>query len=245
MASTIKVTNIDTPDGTGSITIDRPTVLQAGDIVTADIADNAVTLAKMAGGVDGNIISYDASGDPVAVVTGSSGQVLTSAGAGAPPTFAAAAGGGVLVQHVYNIVTAVATSSTQMPYDDTIPQNTEGIELITQAITPTNASNILIITIVADVRTNNATEIATMALFQDSTAGALSAMLGCYAGGLANQGVSRTWIHYMVAGTTSSTTFKFRAGSSGANTLTFNGQVGNRRLGGVNGSAMSIMEVEP
>jgi hypothetical protein len=42
----------------------------------------------MAGGTDGNIISYDASGDPVAVATGNSGQVLTSAGAGAPPTFA-------------------------------------------------------------------------------------------------------------------------------------------------------------
>jgi hypothetical protein len=115
MASTIKVTNIDTPDGTGSITIDRPTVLQAGDIVTADladvnvttakIADNAITLAKMAGGVDGNIISYDASGDPVAVVTGSSGQVLTSAGAGAPPTFAAAAAGGA-----WTIITSTVIS---------------------------------------------------------------------------------------------------------------------------------------
>jgi len=64
------------------------------NVTTAKVADNAITLAKMAGGTDGNIISYDASGDPVAVVTGSSGQVLTSAGAGAPPTFAAAAGGG-------------------------------------------------------------------------------------------------------------------------------------------------------
>ena len=60
------------------------------NVTTAKVADNAITLAKMVGGVDGNIISYDASGDPVAVVTGSSGQVLTSAGAGAPPTFAAA-----------------------------------------------------------------------------------------------------------------------------------------------------------
>ena len=55
---------------------------------TGMIANDAVTLDKMVGGVDGNIISYDASGNPVAVVTGSSGQVLTSAGAGAPPTFA-------------------------------------------------------------------------------------------------------------------------------------------------------------
>ena len=41
----------------------------------------------MASGTDGNIISYDASGNPVAVATGNDGQVLTSAGAGAPPVF--------------------------------------------------------------------------------------------------------------------------------------------------------------
>ena len=93
MASTIKVTNIDTPDGTGSITIDRPTVLQAGDIVEADIADNAITLAKMAGNTDGKIITFDASGDPVAVGPGTDGQVLTSTGAGSPPAFEAVAAG--------------------------------------------------------------------------------------------------------------------------------------------------------
>ena len=63
-------------------------------VTTAKIADNAITLAKMASGTDGNIISFDASGNPVAVATGSAGQILTSAGAGAPPTFATLAGGG-------------------------------------------------------------------------------------------------------------------------------------------------------
>jgi hypothetical protein len=57
------------------------------NVTTAKVADNAITLAKMASGTDGNIISYDASGNPVAVATGSSGQVLTSAGAGAVPSF--------------------------------------------------------------------------------------------------------------------------------------------------------------
>jgi len=66
-----------------------------GSIDTAHIANDQITLAKMAGGTDGQIITYDASGDPVAVGPGTSGQVLTSAGANAPPTFAAAAGGGV------------------------------------------------------------------------------------------------------------------------------------------------------
>jgi len=57
------------------------------NVTTAKVADNAITLAKMASGTDGNIISYDASGNPVAIATGSSGQVLTSAGAGAQPSF--------------------------------------------------------------------------------------------------------------------------------------------------------------
>ena len=49
-------------------------------------ADNTVTLAKMAGGTDGNLITYDASGDPAYVVTGTAGQVLTSGGVGVAPT---------------------------------------------------------------------------------------------------------------------------------------------------------------
>ena len=53
------------------------------------LEDNAVTLAKMAGGTDGQIITYDASGDPVAVGPGTDGQVLTSTGAGSPPAFEA------------------------------------------------------------------------------------------------------------------------------------------------------------
>ena len=62
-------------------------------VSTAKIQDNAITLAKMASGTDGNIISYDASGNPVAIATGNDGQVLTSTGAGSPPAFEDAAGG--------------------------------------------------------------------------------------------------------------------------------------------------------
>jgi len=61
-------------------------------IDTIHIGLKQVTLAEMAGGTDGNLITYDASGDPVAVATGDLGQVLTSAGAGAPPTFTEAGG---------------------------------------------------------------------------------------------------------------------------------------------------------
>lgn len=66
-------------------------VLAAVD--TAEITDNAVTLAKLAGGTAGNIITFDASGDPAAVATGTAAQVLTSNGAGAAPTFQAGGSG--------------------------------------------------------------------------------------------------------------------------------------------------------
>jgi len=55
--------------------------------------DNSVTLAKMAHGTDGELITYDATGAPANVAVGTSGQVLTSGGAGVAPTFQTAAGG--------------------------------------------------------------------------------------------------------------------------------------------------------
>ena len=61
--------------------------ISAANMLNYFLADNSVTLDKMAGGTDGNLISYDGSGDPVAVATGTDGQVLTSTGAGSSPAF--------------------------------------------------------------------------------------------------------------------------------------------------------------
>ena len=100
--STVK-TNVLTSQSCTTITVPTGKVLTVTDAAgltvngvapLTSIADNSITLAKMAGGTDGQIITYDASGDPVAVGPGTSGQVLTSAGANAPPTFSAAAAGG-------------------------------------------------------------------------------------------------------------------------------------------------------
>jgi len=84
----------------------RSSSIEDGQVLNADlsatiavtggqIADDAVTLAKMAGGTDGNLITYDASGNPAHVLTGAAAEVLTSNGTGAAPTFQAAAAGGL------------------------------------------------------------------------------------------------------------------------------------------------------
>jgi microcystin-dependent protein len=71
-------------DGDPTVSTGTGTV---SSVSTAMIEDDAVTLAKMAGGTDGNLITYDAAGNPAYVATGTAAQVLTSNGAGAAPTF--------------------------------------------------------------------------------------------------------------------------------------------------------------
>ena len=63
------------------------------DIVDAGtLANDAVGLAQMAAGTDGNIITYDASGNPAVVASGTSGHFLKSQGADTVPVFAAVGG---------------------------------------------------------------------------------------------------------------------------------------------------------
>jgi hypothetical protein len=102
------------PDSSAEIRVWHLSSTNTVDIVE----DNAITLAKMAGGTDGNIISYDASGDPVAIATGDEGEVLTSAGEGAPPAFAAAAGGGKIGQVITSPVYSTRDTTTSSSFVD-------------------------------------------------------------------------------------------------------------------------------
>ena len=52
-----------------------------------------VTLAKLAAGTDGELITWDASGNPAVVAVGTAGHILTSGGVGVAPTFQANAAG--------------------------------------------------------------------------------------------------------------------------------------------------------
>jgi len=149
---------------------------------------------------------------------------------------------GKIVQVVNTMVSSVATGTTTIPADDTIPQNTEGNEFMTLAITPTSATNKLEIdvTILLSLAGGAGRHIA--ALFQDSTADALAAVEERHSSG--SEIETLTFKHYMTAGTTSPTTFKVRGGNGNAGTVTFNGASGTRRFGGVAASSITIREIE-
>ena len=146
---------------------------------------------------------------------------------------------GHTVQTVIASDSAVATGTTALPLDDTIPQNTEGDQFISAAITPTSAINK--IKIVSDIHISNSTvSRMTACLFQDTTAGALTCGIAHAA---ATYAITVPVKHIMNAGTTSATTFKIRSGAESGGTHSFNGSAGARRYGGVLYSLIHIEEI--
>jgi hypothetical protein len=149
---------------------------------------------------------------------------------------------GSVVQVVNTQTGAMATGTTQIPFDDTIPQNTEGDQYMTLAITPTSATNKLKIDVVWIGTTSvNYNDLA-VALFQDSTAGSLACAHSN--SDASDEFVTICFTHYMTSGTTSATTFKVRAGGDAPGTLTFNGTGGARKFGGVLASSITITEIK-
>lgn len=145
---------------------------------------------------------------------------------------------GTSIQVQRNSTGAVATGSTVIPLDDTIPQNTEGDQYLTQAITPTSAANVLLVNAAAQASSTSANNMIA-ALFQDSTASALATTLG----GTTGVRTSLRITYRLAAGTVSSTTFNIRAGSDSANTFTFNGSGGSRLFGGTYASFIEVTEI--
>jgi hypothetical protein len=168
---------------------------------------------------------------------------VVSAAASAAAVAAAAASAkqaGDVVKVVNTQTGAVASTTTVLPFDDTIPQNTEGAEFFTRTITPASATNKLRIDVVFN-GSPSTTSYVTVALFKDSDASALAVGSHYAANG---EYVQTVFTFFMDAGTTSEITFKVRAGLHVAGTLTMNGDGGARRLGGILYSSITITEIK-
>ena len=129
--------------------------------ITHTPADNSVTLAKMAHGTDGELITYDAAGAPANVAVGTSGHILTSGGAGVAPTFqAAAAGGGKVLQVVSTTYTDTGGTSTSSTSYVTTGH--------TVSITPSATSSKILI-IMSGGGINSPTQTTNFTFYRDST----------------------------------------------------------------------------
>ena len=138
---------------------------------------------------------------------GSAGQYLRNSTTAGTLEFAH---GGKLVQFKSAEYTTRTSTVSAIPFDDTVPQNTEGTEIITLAITPTSTSNKLVIEFFMPFWDADSIRVGTSALFQDSTADALA--VGACINSADAYAQQLGMFHIMDAGTTSSTTFKIRVG---------------------------------
>jgi len=145
-----------------------------------------------------------------------------------------------VIQTQGNDTGAVATGTTVLPFDDSIPQNTEGDQYLSQAVTASSAANLFDIEIQVLLASNTNTQ-QSLALFQDSNANALAANAEVHA--TASQTMGITLRKRVLAGTVLETTFKGRSGNTGAGTTTFNGSAAARRFGGVANSFINVREL--
>jgi hypothetical protein len=165
------------------------------------------------------------------ITTGTTGQVIDS---GALPI------GSVLQVDKFQTGT-LATGSTAIPFDNTIPQITEGDEYMSLAFTPKFSTSILKIDVVFQgTNTSVSSSGFVVALFMVGTSNALAATFNS----TTNDSISNfLFTHYMTSGITSAITFKVRAGSGTSATTSFNGQSGSAKGGGVLASSITISEI--
>ena len=144
---------------------------------------------------------------------------------------------GKLVQQIYASTSAYTSgASTVSAYS--IPQSS-ATQYLSATISPTSTSNYLLIQINALLVPSSSATV-TAALFKDSDANAIAATATYVTTNAAN---TISLIHRMSAPSTSSITFKFKAGTNNGVTLYINGDSSGQFFGGVAVSSMTISEI--
>jgi hypothetical protein len=149
-------------------------------------------------------------------------------------------GGGKVAQIVRADNNVRSLMSANIPWDDTIPQSTEGDQILSANITPTDSSSKLKIDVViyCGMGSGNA---CIGAIFKDTDSSAIAA--GATAP-VTNYLSVLVLSHYMTAGTTSQITFKVRFGTASGN-VWINGDYENRKLGGAMACSLTVTEIKP
>lgn len=152
------------------------------------------------------------------------------------------AGHGTIAQVVRDTEPAYMALATILPHDNSVPQITEGDEVLAVAITPVNAGSTLRIRATLNIGGATGAQVGA-ALFVDSVAGALNAVSTSINTSGTMQLLSLE--HTVTAGSTSSRTYRIRAGSDTATDATLNGDITTRIYGGVAVSRMEVEEILP
>jgi hypothetical protein len=147
----------------------------------------------------------------------------------------------IVIDRAYGEYTTNANLTTVIPLDDTIPQNTEGTQIISVALTPKATTSRVRLRFQGVFSIGQAAN-GTVAIFSSASANALTA---------STQSVTTTDLnfpliceHEYVPGTTSALTFTVRVGPT-AGTMRMNGSPNfGRYFGGVAKATLVVEEIQ-
>ena len=146
-----------------------------------------------------------------------------------------------ILNHGYTTSSSLASTTTAIPFDNTIPQSSEGgLGMTADAFTPVSATSKLMIWYGAMMGSSSSSTTGLLCLFKDSDSGALNVTPAR----ISNDGASYPHGYYeMTSGTTSAITFKLRFGAP-SSTVYFNSLSGSALFGGTTPAFIKIVEVE-
>lgn len=242
-----RVKDTTTSTGTGDLTLANSAPSGFQTLATAGFANGDTFFYCVEGGSEWEVGrgTYSTTG-PALQRT----QVLASSNSGSAVNFSAgtkrvfvtvpAAMVGTVIDRAYAEYTASSDLTAQIAEDDTIPQNTEGTEILTASITPKSVTNRVRVRFQGYGGTSGSSEIVA-ALFKDSGADALCAAISVPVGSSGYSPILLDFEH--VPATTSQVTYKVRVGPSSAVTARLNGLHNARRFGGASRATLILEEI--
>lgn len=222
-------------DGTSFI-VTNPTIVAVSNTVSVTVKDANFTIQD-----DGDTtkqVKFQASG----ITTATTRTLTVPNASGTLALTSDIPSAGVIADRAYAEYTSAAGLTTVIPLDDTIPQVTEGDEILSASITPKSATNRIRATVHMFVQTSSGTINGAAALFVNGGSNAVNAVAGC----TGNTG--RPWVlslqHEYVPGTTSAQTLSVRAGPGSSGALYVNVNSGSGRVfGGVARATLVLEEI--
>jgi hypothetical protein len=222
-----------------------PEVLDADSLFILDATDGVikkVTRGNLLGLLNANVITgqtaeTSVADDDVVLVYDTSATALRKVTRAnlAPPVSA-----GTVIQTVLGVYSDSDVWTAVMPFDNTIPQVTEGTQVVSAAIIPqfsTSSIRVIFHGFVACVTPRT----ISVALFRNGEANAIAASNGTIAGSNYSMPVHIDFMHAPGAGTS---TYTVRAGPNIATNFQFNGASGGRLYGGVAQATLTLQEIK-
>jgi len=205
----------------------------------------AETRADLGLAIGTDVQAQDAELQAIAGLASAAGKIIEFTGSGTAQLIDTPAAGRGIVAVVTITSNGVSTTSSQIPYDDTSPQSTEGGYINSISHAPASAANLIMVIGWALLSCGVNPHRTTLSMFRNDSVYARTVGMATGVGGAAYTIVAVQ--PFFVAGSVTSRVWTIRAGLDRAGTLVVNGNgdTGTRLFSATAKSGIILIEIEP